>query len=69
METEKPNEASLVVADSFDANKAGPTRRELLIQGSKVAAGIGVAALLGNLGFFPRESYGMGQPAMSLMIP
>ena len=67
METEKPNEASLVVADSFDANKAGPTRRELLIQGSKVAAGIGVAALLGNLGVSPGKSYGMVQPTMSLL--
>ena len=67
METEKPNEASLVVVDSFDVKEVGPSRRELLVQGSKVAVGIGVAALLGNLGFFPRESYGMGQPAMSLL--
>jgi len=35
METEKPNEASLVVADSVDSNEAGPTRRELLVRGSK----------------------------------
>jgi biuret amidohydrolase len=67
METVKPNEASLIVADSVDANEAGPTRRELLVRGSKVAAGIGVAALLGNLGAFARESYGMGQPTMSLL--
>ena len=67
METEKPNEASLVVADSFDANKAGPTRRELLVQGSKVAAGIGVATLLGNLGVSPGKLYGMVQPTMSLL--
>ena len=67
METEKPKEASLVVADSVDAKEAGPSRRELLVQGSKVAAGIGVAALLGNLGAFTRESYGMGQPTMSLL--
>ena len=67
METEKPNEASLVVADSVEADEADPTRRELLVRGSKVAAGIGVAALLGNLGTFTRESYGMGQPTMSLL--
>ena len=67
METKKPNEASLVVADSVDASKTGPSRRELLVRGSKVAAGIGVAALLGNLGVFTRESYGMGQPTMSLL--
>ena len=67
MGTEKPNEASLVVADSFDANEAGPSRRELLVQGSKVAAGIGVAALLGNLGVSPGKSYGMVQPTMSLL--
>lgn len=67
METKKPNEASLVVADSVDANQAGPTRRELLVRGSKVAAGIGVAGLLGNLGVFTREAYGMGQPTMSLL--
>ena len=67
METKKPKEASLVVADSVDASKTGPSRRELLVQGSKVAAGIGVATLFGNLGAFTRESYGMGRPTMSLL--
>ena len=28
----------------------GPSRREFLVQGSKTAAGVGIAALLGNLG-------------------
>ena len=50
METNKPNEASPADAGSGAASEAGPSRRELLVQGSKVAAGIGVAALLGNLG-------------------
>ena len=67
METKKPKEASPVVADDVDASKTGPSRRELLVQGSKVVAGIGVAALLGNLGAFTRASYGMGQPTMSLL--
>jgi biuret amidohydrolase len=67
METEKPNEASLVVVDSFDVKEVGPSRRELLVQGSKVAAGIGVAALLGNLGVSPGKSYGMVQSTRSLL--
>jgi len=50
METNKPKKASPIEADKDAASEAGPSRRELLVQGSKVAAGIGVAALLGNLG-------------------
>src|SRR4030088_380241 len=50
METNKPKKASPVEADKIAASEAGPSLRELLVQGSKVAAGIGVAALLGNLG-------------------
>ena len=56
METKKPNEANPVVTDSIDASETCPSRRELLIQGSKVATGIGVAALLGNLGVFPGKN-------------
>jgi biuret amidohydrolase len=67
METKEPNEASPVVADRGDASEAGPSRRELLVQGSKVAAGIGVAALLGNVGALPRKSFGMGRSTMSLL--
>ncbi len=67
METEKPNEASLVVVDSVDVKEVGPSRRELLVRGSKVAAGIGVAALLGNLGVSPGKSYGMVQSTRSLL--
>ena len=67
METKKPNEANPVVTDSIDASETCPSRRELLIQGSKVATGIGVAALLGNLGVSPGKSYGMVQPTMSLL--
>ena len=51
MEEKKPNnEASPVEADSADASEVGPSRRELLVKGGKVVAGVGVAALLGNLG-------------------
>ena len=67
METKKPNEANPVVTDSIDASETCPSRRELLIQGSKVATGIGVAALLGNLGVSPGKSYGMVQSTMSLL--
>jgi nicotinamidase-related amidase len=42
-----------------NTSKDGSTRREMLVHGSKVAAGLGVAALLDNLGIFTRKSYGM----------
>lgn len=67
MEMKKPNEPSSVVADRIDASEGGHSRRELLVQGSKVAAGIGVAFLLGNVGAFPSKSYGMGRSTMSLL--
>ena len=67
METEKPYEASMVAADSFDASEAGSSRRELLVQGGKVVAGIGVAALLGNLGASLGKSYGMVRSTTSLL--
>ena len=61
----KSKEAIKTVADSVDANEA--SRRELLVQGSKIAAGLGVAALLGDVGAFPIQSYGMAQSRMSLL--
>jgi nicotinamidase-related amidase len=67
MEMKKPNEPCSVVADRVDASEGGPSRPELLVQGSKVAAGIGVAFLLGNVGAFPSKSYGMGRSTMSLL--
>ena len=67
MDTKKPNEASQIVSADVDARKAGPSRRELLVQGSKVAAGIGVAVLLGDMGAFTSHSYGMGRSTMSLL--
>ena len=63
---EELNEASLVV----NTSEAAPSRREILLHGSKVMAGIGVAALLGNVGTFSKESsYGMDRSAMSLLDP
>ena len=52
---------------STEANQDGPSRRDLLVQGSKVAASIGVAALLGDLGLFPNRSYGTAPSTMSLL--
>ena len=50
-----------------NTSKDGSTRREMLVHGSKVAAGMGVAVLLGNLGTFTRKSYGMERSTMSLL--
>ncbi|TSA01992.1 MAG: hypothetical protein D4R81_05415, partial [Nitrospiraceae bacterium] len=50
MESNKPKEANPADPGKVAAGEEGPSRRELLVKGGKVAAGIGVAALLGNLG-------------------
>src|SRR4029079_4153605 len=51
METNKPDKVNPVEPDKVaEGEQEGPSRRELLVRGGKVAAGIGVAALLGNLG-------------------
>lgn len=67
MATNKPDKASLVATGCDDTNEAHPSRREILVRGSRVAANIGMAALLGNLGTFPRQSYGMDRSTMSLL--
>lgn len=67
MATRKPDKPNSFVADCEDMNEANPSRREILVHGSKVMAGIGIAALLGNVGTFPRESYGMDRSTMSLL--
>ena len=68
METNKPKKASPVEADKIAASEAGPSRRELLVQGGRVVAGIGVAALLGNLGNWAL-SYAADAEPMKMMIP
>ena len=50
MESNKPKEANPVEPGKDAVSEESPSRRELLVKGGKVAAGIGVAALLGNLG-------------------
>lgn len=67
IETKTSKEVSQTVADSVDANEAGASRRELLVQGSKIAAGIGAAALLGDVGAFPIQLYGMIRSSKTLL--
>src|SRR5499425_684694 len=50
MESNDPNKPSIMKPDTTSALEAGPSRREFLVQSSKAAAGVGIAALLGNLG-------------------
>ena len=67
MATNKPNEVSPADPGTVVPSEAGPSRRELLVQGSKVAAGIGVAALLGNLGNWAL-SYAAGKEPVKIGI-
>ena len=41
MATDKPNEVNPVEAGSAAESEAGPSRRDLLVQGGRVVAGIG----------------------------
>lgn len=63
MTTKKLDEASPVVT----TNKTGPSRRDILVHGSKIALGIGVATLLGDLGTLSSKSYGMDRSTTSLL--
>lgn len=67
METKKPDTASPGTVDHVEPSDARLSRRDLLVQGSTVAAGIGVAALLGTVGAFPIPSYGIGRSTMRLL--
>ena len=53
MDTKEPLESQQVADSTPSAGPAGPSRREFLGQSGRVAAGVGVAALLGNLGSMP----------------
>src|SRR5262249_54162849 len=50
MESNDPNKPSIIKPDTKNALEAGPSRRDFLVQGARVTAGVGIAALLGNLG-------------------
>ena len=50
MEPKESIQASDLKNETPDSNEKNPSRREFLVTGTQAAAGIGVAALLGNLG-------------------
>ena len=52
---------------SKEAIQTGPSRREILVRGSQVVAGMGVASLLGNVEALISKSYGMGPAATNLL--
>ena len=52
---------------SNEAIQTRPSRREILVRGSQVVAGIGVAALIGNLEALLSKSYAMGPAATNLL--
>lgn len=51
----------------MSTSEDSPSRRDILVQGSRIAAGVGVAALLGNIGLSPSRSYGMDRPTTRLL--
>lgn len=50
-----------------NTNETGPSRRDILIQGSRMAAGMGMVTLLGNFGVFCGKASGMDRSTMSLL--
>jgi nicotinamidase-related amidase len=52
---------------SNEAIQTGLSRREILVRGSQVVAGMGVAPLLGNLDALLSKSYGMGPAETNLL--
>ena len=61
------HEAGSFVTDGEDMSKTHPSRREILARGSKMALGMGVATLLGNVGIFQEQSYGMDRSTPNLL--
>src|SRR4029079_7483719 len=67
MDTKEPLESQQVADSTPSAGPAGPSRREFLGQSGRVAAGVGVGALLGNLGQYAL-SYAAGGPPIKIGI-
>lgn len=67
MRTKHLNTTDPIVVDEVSTSGDGPSRRDILVQGSRLAAGVGIAALLGNIGLSPSRSYGMYRPTTSLL--
>ena len=61
------HEAGSFVTDGEDMSKTHPSRREILVRGSKMAFGMGVATLLGNVGISQEQSYGMDRSITDLL--
>lgn len=54
----------MTIKTSNEAVQTGPLRRELLVHGGQVVAGLGVAALLGSLDASLSKAFGMGGAVM-----
>ncbi len=67
MEKKEPQETKGVQDDVAAPEAIGSSRREFLGQTGRVAAGVGVAALLGNLGHYAL-SYAAGGPPIKIGI-
>ncbi|MDK2744561.1 MAG: cysteine hydrolase [Nitrospira sp. BO4] len=67
MRTKHLNTTDPIVVEAASTSGDGPSRRDILVQGSRLAAGVGIAALLGNIGLSPSRSYGMYRPTTSLL--
>lgn len=67
MAMKNPHKTCPVVPDYGCMSETDVSRRDILVHGGKVTAGIGIATLLGNVGVFLEKSYGMDRAAMSLL--
>jgi len=67
MRTKHLSTTDPIVVDEASTSGDGPSRRDILVQGSRIAAGVGVAVLLGNIGLSPSKSYDMDRPTTSLL--
>lgn len=67
MRTKQLNKTDPIVVDEASTSDDSPSRRDILVQGSRIVAGVGIAALLGNIGPYPSRSYGMDRPTTSLL--
>ena len=67
MDKNRPHEVSGTPDTTAPTAQTGTSRREFLGQTGRVAAGVGVAALLGNLGQYAL-SYAAGGPPIKIGI-
>jgi urea transport system substrate-binding protein len=67
MDKQAPQDSQTVNEVALPTEQTGSSRREFLGQSGRVAAGVGVAALLGNLGNYAL-SYAAGGPPIKIGI-